>query len=118
MGPAAAPTTGPFCRGRQCQTPSSSTGLFVPTPAPRWPRFATGSQSFLQSLVDRGKRGVKLVFSDDHGGLKAARQAVFNEASCQRCQFHLMRNAMAHALKVAMRPEIAGNIRRFFEADA
>jgi len=47
-----------------------------------------------------------------------ARQAVFNEGSCQRCQFHLMRNAMAHALKVAMRPEIAGNIRRFFEADA
>jgi transposase-like protein len=33
-------------------------------------------RSFLQSLVDRGMRGVKLVVSDDHGGLKAARQAV------------------------------------------
>jgi putative transposase len=62
-------------------------------------------------------RGVKLVVSDDHGGLKAARQAVLTGVPWQRCQFHLMRNAMAHAPKVAMRPEIAGDIRRVFDAD-
>ena len=33
-------------------------------------------RSFLQSLIDRGMRGIKLVVSDDHAGLKAARQAV------------------------------------------
>jgi putative transposase len=74
-------------------------------------------RSFLQSLIDRGMRGVKLVVSDDHGGLKAARQAVLTGVPWQRCQFHLMRNAMAHAPKVAMRPEIAGDIRRVFDAD-
>ena len=74
-------------------------------------------RSFLQSLVDRGMRGVKLVVSDDHSGLKAARQAVLSGVPWQRCQFHLMRNAMAHAPKVAMRPEIAGDIRRVFDAD-
>jgi transposase-like protein len=62
-------------------------------------------------------RGVKLVVSDDHGGLKAARQAVLTGVPWQRCQFHLMRNAMAHAPKVAMRPEIASDIRRVFDAD-
>jgi transposase-like protein len=74
-------------------------------------------RSFLQSLVDRGMRGVKLVVSDDHGGLKAARQAVLTGVPWQRCQFHFMRNAMAHAPKVDMRPEIAGDIRRVFDAD-
>lgn len=38
-------------------------------------------RSFLQSLVDRGMRGIKLVVSDDHAGLKAARQAVLSEIS-------------------------------------
>jgi transposase-like protein len=74
-------------------------------------------RSFLKSLIDRGMRGVKLVVSDDHGGLKAARQAVLTGVPWQRCQFHLMRNAMAHAPKVAMRPEIAGDVRRVFDAD-
>ena len=74
-------------------------------------------RSFLQRLVDRGMRGIKLVVSDDHAGLKAARQAVLTGVPWQRCQFHLMRNAMAHAPKVAIRPEIASDIRRVFDAD-
>ena len=74
-------------------------------------------RKFLESLLARGMRGVKLVVSDDHGGLKAARQAVLTGVPWQRCQFHLMRNAMAHAPKVAMRPEIASDIRRVFDAD-
>jgi transposase-like protein len=47
-------------------------------------------RSFLQSLVDRGMRGIKLTVSDDHAGLKAARQAVLAGVPWQRCQFHLM----------------------------
>ena len=51
---------------------------------------------FLRSLADRGLRGVKLVISDDHKGLRAAARRVFN-ATHQRCRVHWMRNALAHA---------------------
>jgi len=43
-------------------------------------------RTFLQSLVARGLRGLQLIISDDHAGLKAARQAVFGGAPWQRCQ--------------------------------
>lgn len=46
-------------------------------------------RSFLQSLVSRGLCGVRLVISDAHEGLKAARLAVFGGVPWQRCQFHL-----------------------------
>ena len=49
---------------------------------------------FLRSLTARGLRGVKLVISDSHEGLKAAARKVFN-ATWQRCRVHFMRNAMA-----------------------
>ncbi len=74
-------------------------------------------RSFLQSLVVRGIRAVKIVVTDDHGRLKAARQAVLTGVLSQPCQFHFMRNAMVHAPKVAMRPDIAPSIRRLLEAD-
>jgi len=45
-------------------------------------------RSFLQSLVSRGLCGVRLIVSDAHEGLKAARLAVFGEVPWQRCQFH------------------------------
>src|ERR1700693_4117048 len=53
---------------------------------------------FLRGLARRGLRGVKLVISDAHEGLKAAVARVLN-ASWQRCRMHFMRNAMAHAGK-------------------
>jgi transposase-like protein len=34
-------------------------------------------RAFLQKLVERGLRGVELIISDDHTGLKAARKAIF-----------------------------------------
>jgi len=46
-------------------------------------------RSFLESLVARGLRGVKLITSDNHPGLMAARLAVFGGVPRQRCQFHL-----------------------------
>jgi transposase-like protein len=57
---------------------------------------------FLRSLARRGLRGVKLVISDAHEGLKAAADRVLN-ASWQRCRVHFMRNAMAHAGKTQRR---------------
>lgn len=72
---------------------------------------------FLESLRDRGVRGPKLVVSDDHSGLRAAREAVFPGVPWQRCQFHVIQNAMAHVPKVAMRTEVAADLRRVFDAD-
>jgi len=51
---------------------------------------------FLRKLARRGLRGVKLVISDAHEGIKAAVSKVLN-ASWQRCRVHFMRNALAHA---------------------
>jgi putative transposase len=53
---------------------------------------------FLRSLSRRGLRGVKLVISDAHIGLKAAITKVF-KATWQRCRVHFMRNALAYAGK-------------------
>ncbi len=74
-------------------------------------------RKFLESLQKRGMHGVKLVVSDDHAGLRAARQAVMAGVSWQRCQFHTIRNAMAHVPKVAMRADVARDLRRVFDAD-
>lgn len=54
--------------------------------------------SFLRSLMRRGLRGVKLVISDAHEGLKAAAAKVL-KATWQRCKVHFLRNALAHAGK-------------------
>jgi putative transposase len=57
---------------------------------------------FLRSLARRGLRGVKLVISDAHEGLKAAIARVLH-ASWQRCRVHFMRNVLAHAGKQGRR---------------
>jgi putative transposase len=54
--------------------------------------------SFLRSLTRRGLRGVKLVISDAHVGLKAAVAKVL-KSTWQRCRVHFLRNALAHAGK-------------------
>src|ERR1700728_408075 len=54
--------------------------------------------NFLRSLTRRGLRGVKLVISDAHEGLKAAAAKVL-KSTWQRCRVHFIRNALAHAGK-------------------
>jgi transposase-like protein len=51
---------------------------------------------FLRSLVARGLKGVQLVVSDAHEGLKAAIGKVFSGATWQRCRVHCLRNLLAH----------------------
>lgn len=53
---------------------------------------------FLRSLTRRGLRGVKLVISDAHEGLKATGAKVLG-STWQRCRVHFLRNALAHAGK-------------------
>jgi len=73
-------------------------------------------RAFMQSLTQRGLHGVRLITSDAHEGLKAARQACFSGVPWQRCQFHLMQNAMQYVPKVAMRSTVAADLRNVFEA--
>ena len=71
---------------------------------------------FLRTLERRGLKGVKLVISDAHEGLKAAIAQVF-KATWQRCRVHFMRNALAYVPK-AQHQMVAAAIRTvFMQAD-
>ena len=72
---------------------------------------------FLRTLARRGLRGVKLVISDAHEGLKAAISKVLN-ATWQRCRVHFMRNALAHAGKSGRRVVSAFFATAFAQDDA
>ena len=58
--------------------------------------------AFLRKLARRGLRGVKLVVSHAHEGIKATVAKVLN-ASWQRCCVHFMRNALTHSGKSGQR---------------
>jgi putative transposase len=58
--------------------------------------------TFLRKLARRGLRGVKLVISDAHEGIKAAVSKLLC-ATWQRCRVHFMRNILAHAGKSGRR---------------
>lgn len=73
-------------------------------------------RAFLDSLIQRGLRGVKMVASDDHAGLKAARKAMFAGVAWQRCQFHLQHNAQGYVSKLDQRQTVARQIRNIFNA--
>jgi putative transposase len=67
--------------------------------------------------VKRGLRGVRLVISDAHEGLRQAIGTVFSGASWQRCRVHFMRNLLSVVPKAAQ--ETVGAIIRtvFLQAD-
>jgi transposase-like protein len=73
--------------------------------------------AFLRTLARRGLRGVKLVISDAHEGLKAAVAKVLH-ASWQRCRVHFMRNVLAHAGKQGRRVVAAFIATAFAQEDA
>ena len=76
--------------------------------------FWTG---FLRKLARRGLRGVKLVVSDAHEGIKASVSKILT-ASWQRCRVHFMRNALAHAGKSGRRVVSAFIATAFAQDDA
>jgi transposase-like protein len=57
--------------------------------------------AFLRGLVARGLRGVRLVISDAHEGLKNAIAAILDGASWQRCRTHFMRNLLSRVPRSA-----------------
>jgi putative transposase len=58
-------------------------------------------ERFFNALVVRGLKGVELIISDDHKGLKAALAKVFVGAGWQRCRTHFARNLLAKVPKAA-----------------
>lgn len=71
-------------------------------------------REFLQGLVARGVRGVRLAISDAHPGLKQAIAEVFVGASWQRCRVHFMRNLLARVPKSAQ-AMLAATVRPIFQ---
>ncbi len=72
---------------------------------------------FLRKLARRGLRGVKLVISDAHEGIKASVAKVMT-ASWQRCRVHFMRNVLAHAGRSGRRVVSAFIATAFAQEDA
>src|SRR4051794_1674836 len=72
---------------------------------------------FLRKLRRRGLRGVKLVISDAHEGIKAAVAKMLN-ATWQRCRVHFMRNVLAHAGRSGRRVVSAFIATAFAQDDA
>jgi putative transposase len=56
-------------------------------------------EEFLRKLVARGLKGVKLVVSDAHEGLKSAIKKVLTGSTWQRCRVHFMRNVLSQVPK-------------------
>jgi putative transposase len=72
--------------------------------------------TFLKGLVRRGLKGVRLVVSDAHEGLKHAIAKVLG-AAWQRCRVHWMRNALAHVPKGQQTVVAAALRQAFLQAD-
>ena len=70
---------------------------------------------FLRALAKRGLKGVKLVVSDAHEGLKAAIQKALSGATWQRCRVHITRNLLARVPK-AQQSRLAALLREAFTA--
>ena len=68
-------------------------------------------RDFLAGLQARGLHGVQLVVSDAHAGLKPALDARLTGVPWQRCQSHLMKNAMAFLPRPSLRPQVVAGLR-------
>jgi len=76
----------------------------------------TNWREFLFALQRRGMHGVRFAVSDDHAGLKAALASCLPGAIWQRCQFHLVRNALHKTPRRDQRAAIAKDLRHVLDA--
>jgi transposase-like protein len=73
-------------------------------------------REFLKSLLARGLHGLELIVSDAHAGLKEARQACLGSVPWQRCQFHVLHNALAHVPKEELKREVIADVQGVLDA--
>jgi putative transposase len=72
-------------------------------------------RDFPANLQARGLHGLRLVASDAHAELKEALAARLTGVPRQRCQFHLIKNAMAFVPKPSMRKAVVASLRAVFD---
>ena len=70
--------------------------------------------SLLRGLLDRGLKGVRLVVSDDHEGIKAAICGELPGAGWQRCVVHFERNVLAH-VPASLTADVAEDLKAIFK---
>jgi len=70
--------------------------------------------SLFRGLLDRGLKGVRLVVSDDHEGIKAAVAGELPGVDWQRCVVHFERNVLAHVPSSSM-AEVAEDLKAVFK---
>lgn len=75
---------------------------------------AAAYASLLRGLIDRGLKGVHLVVSDDHEGIKAAVCGELPGAEWQRCVVHFERNVLAHVPASSI-SEVAQDLKAIFK---
>jgi putative transposase len=68
---------------------------------------------FLRALVKRGLKGVRLVVSDAHEGLRNAIAKVLSDSLWQRCRVHFMRNLLSTVPRAAQET-VAAFVRTIF----
>jgi putative transposase len=68
---------------------------------------------FFRKLLERGLKGVKLVISDAHAGLKKAIEEILLGASWQRCKVHFMRNILA-AVPKSQKETVGADLKPLF----
>ena len=75
---------------------------------------AAAYASLLRGLIDRGLKGVHLVVSDDHEGIKAAVAGELPGTEWQRCAVHFQRNVLSHVPASSM-AEVAEDLYAIFK---
>jgi putative transposase len=75
---------------------------------------AAAYASLLRGLIDRGLKGVHLVVSDDHEGIKSAVAGELAGAEWQRCAVHFQRNVLSHVPASSM-AEVAEDLYAIFK---
>ena len=75
---------------------------------------AAAYASLLRGLLDRGLKGVCLVVSDDHEGIKTAVSGELPSAGWQRCVVHFERNVLAHVPASSM-AEVTEDLKAIFK---
>jgi transposase-like protein len=80
-----------------------------------WSEAEANWREFLFALQRRGMHGVRFAVGDDHAGLKAALASCLPGATWQRCQFHLVRNALHKTPRRDQRAAIAKDLRHVLD---
>jgi transposase-like protein len=71
--------------------------------------------SLLRGLIDRGLKGVRLVISDDHEGIKAAVSGELPGVDWQRCVVHFARNVLLAHVPAKATSEVAEELKAIFK---